>query len=69
MFQHAYGICHVKDGEADDRGKYIFIDMKKSFDILKSSGYRGYCSMEYDAPGDPYTPTAKLIEQTIQYLS
>jgi len=69
MFQHAYGICHVKDGEADDSGKYIFIDMKKSFDILKASGYRGYCSMEYDAPGDPYAPTTKLIEQTIQYLS
>ena len=69
MFQHAYGICHVKDGEADDNGKYIFIDMKKSFDILKASGYRGYCSMEYDAAGDPYAPTETLIEQTIQYLS
>ena len=69
MFQHAYGICHVKDGEADDNGKYIFIDMRKSFDILKASGYRGYCSMEYDAAGGPYAPTAKLIEQTIQYLS
>ena len=69
MFQHAYGICHVKDGEADESGRYVFIDMKKSFDILKASGYRGYCSMEYDAAGDPYAPTAKLIEQTIQHLS
>jgi hypothetical protein len=25
--------------------------------------------MEYDAPGDPYKPTAELIEQTIKYLS
>jgi len=69
MFEHAYNICHVKDGEAGDDGKYVNIDMKKSFDILKSSGYKGYCSMEYDAPGDPYAPTAKLIEQTIKYLS
>src|SRR5579864_778945 len=69
MFKHAYGICHVKDGEAGDDGKYVNIDMKKSFDILKASSYRGYCSMEYDASGDPYAPTAKLIEQTIQYLS
>src|SRR5579864_3468222 len=69
MFQHAYGICHVKDGEADDDGKYVNIDLKKSFDILKASGYRGYCSMEYDASGDPYAPTAKLIEQTIQYIA
>jgi sugar phosphate isomerase/epimerase len=69
MFQHAFNICHVKDGEADDQGKYIFIDMQRSFHILKSSGYRGYCSMEYDAPHDPYAPTTQLIEQTIRYLS
>jgi sugar phosphate isomerase/epimerase len=69
MFQRAYNICHVKDGEADDQGKYLFIDMQKSFNILKSSGYRGYCSMEYDAPHDPYAPTRQLIEQTIRYLS
>jgi len=69
MFQHAYSICHVKDGEAGDHGKLFTIDMKKSFDILKASGYRGYCSMEFDAPGEPYAPTARLIEQTIRYLS
>jgi len=68
MFQHAYNICHVKSGEADD-GKQFNIDMKRSFGILKASGYRGYCSMEFDAPGNPYEPTAKLIEQTIQNLS
>jgi sugar phosphate isomerase/epimerase len=69
MFKHAYGICHVKDGEDGDGGKHVSIDMKKSFDILKSSGYKGYCSMEYDAAGDPYAPTIKLIEETIKYLS
>jgi sugar phosphate isomerase/epimerase len=69
MFRHAFCICHVKDSEADDQGKLFKIDLKKSFDILKSSGYRGYCSMEFDAPGDPYGPTTKLIEQSIAYLS
>jgi len=69
MFQHAYNICHVKDGETNDDDKQFSVDLKKSFDILKSSGYRGYCSMEFDAPGDPYGPTSKLIEQTIKYLS
>ena len=68
MFQHAYNICHVKDGEADDHGKQFNIDLLKSFQILKSSGYRGYCSMEFDAPGDPYAATTKLVEQTIRYL-
>jgi sugar phosphate isomerase/epimerase len=69
MFHHAYNICHVKSGEAGDNGKQFNIDMKRSFGILKASGYRGYCSMEFDAPGDPYPPTSQLIEQTLQYLS
>ena len=69
MFQHAYSICHVKDGEADDHGKLFRIDLKRAFDILKSSGYKGYCSIEFDEPGDPYAATTKLVEQTIRYLS
>jgi sugar phosphate isomerase/epimerase len=69
MFQHAYNICHVKDGETNDDDKQFGVDLKKSFEILRASNYRGYCSMEFDAPGDPYGPTAKLIEQTIKYLS
>jgi sugar phosphate isomerase/epimerase len=68
MFQHAYGICHVKDGEVDN-GKQFNIDLAKSFQILKASGFRGYCSIEFDAPGDPYAPTAKLVEQTLRFLS
>jgi sugar phosphate isomerase/epimerase len=69
MFQHAYCICHVKDSEADDHDKLLSIDLKRSFDILKSTGYQGYCSMEFDAPGEPYAPTARLIEQTLRYLA
>jgi sugar phosphate isomerase/epimerase len=69
MFQHAYNICHVKDGETNDDDKQFRVDLKKSFEILKASNYRGYCSMEFDAPGDPYAPTSKLIEQTIKYIS
>lgn len=69
MFGHAYGICHVKSGEVDDQGKQFDIDLKKTFDILKASGYRGYCSMEFDAPGEPYGPTIRLVEETIRYLS
>lgn len=70
MFQHAYCICHVKDGETGDDGKEFNIDMEKTFGILKASGYRGYCSMEYDRQsGDPYAATTKLIHQTLQYLA
>lgn len=69
MFAHAYAICHVKDGEVDDQGKASRVNLEKTFAILKKHGYKGYCSIEYDAPGDPYKPTAQLVEATIQYLS
>ena len=69
MFAHAYGICHVKDGEVDDQGKASHVDLEKTFSILKKHGYKGYCSIEYDAPGDPYKPTAELVDATIKYLS
>jgi len=69
MFAHAYGICHVKDGEVDDDGKASHVDLARTFAILKKHGYKGYCSIEYDAPGDPYKPTAELVEQTVKFLS
>ncbi len=68
MFQHAYGICHVKDSEANDKGQVFRVDMARTFGILKRANYRGYCSMEFDAPGDPYSGTTALIKQTLQYL-
>ena len=69
MFAHAYGICHVKDGEANEPGKAVHVDLARTFGILKEHGYRGYCSIEYDSPGNPYKPTAELVEKTIGFLS
>lgn len=68
MFDHAYGICHVKDGDFDQNGKDYPIDLAKTFGILEASGYRGYCSIEYSGGGDPYEPTKKLIEESVKYL-
>ena len=69
MFAHAYGICHVKETELDDKGKAVHVNMARAFEILKKHGYKGYCSIEYDSPGDPYKPTAELVEQTVKFLS
>jgi sugar phosphate isomerase/epimerase len=69
MFAHAYGICHVKDGEPNEQGKSVQVDMARTFGILKKNEYKGYCSIEYDAPGDPYKPTAELVETTVKFLS
>ncbi len=69
MFAHAYGICHVKDGEVNEQGEAVHVDLARTFGILKKHGYKGYCSIEYDAPGDPYKPTAELVERTVKFLS
>jgi sugar phosphate isomerase/epimerase len=69
MFAHAYGICHVKDGEGNPPGHVSHVDLARTFGILKKHAYMGYCSIEYDtAGGEPYAPTAKLVEATLGYL-
>jgi sugar phosphate isomerase/epimerase len=69
MFNHAYSICHVKAMEADEKGELAYVDLARTFGILKNSNYKGYCSMEFDSPGDAYKGTSDLIEKTVQYLS
>jgi sugar phosphate isomerase/epimerase len=69
MFAYAYGICHVKDGEVDEQGKPTHVDLARTFELLKGNKFKGYCSIEFDAPGDPYKPTAELVEKTVKFLS
>jgi sugar phosphate isomerase/epimerase len=69
MFKHAYSICHVKAMEADEKGQLVHVDMARTFDILKNSKYKGYCSMEFDSPGDPYQGTSDLIEAILKFLT
>ncbi len=69
MFQHAYNICHVKDSEVGDEGKVFRVDLKKTFDILNASHYKGYCSMEWEGPEDPYVGAKRLIAASLQYLA
>ncbi len=67
MFEHAYGICHVKDSEQEGK-KMFHIDLARTFEIARAAGYRGYFSIEYDADGDPFEPTAGLIEGSLKVL-
>ena len=69
MFARAYNISHIKGLEATSDGKLVHVDMAKTFGFLKQHAYKGYCSMEWDSPGDPYQGTADLIEKTIRFLS
>lgn len=69
MFKHAYNICHVKEYEIGDKGRIYRIDLARTFGILKESGFRGYCSMEWEGNGNPYDGVHKLIDETLTYLS
>ena len=69
MFARAYSICHVKAMEEGHDGKLVHVDLTKTFGLLKKHAYRGYLSIEFDSPGDPYQGTRELIEKTVQYLS
>jgi sugar phosphate isomerase/epimerase len=70
MFGQAYNISHVKETEVgNQKDQVAHVDLAKTFGIAKKCGYRGYFSMEWDSPGDPYTGTAGLIEKTLGNLS
>jgi sugar phosphate isomerase/epimerase len=70
MLGHAYNMCHVKDTVEDATGKQQQVDLDYMFGLAKSSGYRGYFSMEFETrAGDPITGTKGLVDKTLKYLS
>ena len=70
MFAHAYNISHVKETEVGDgKDKVAHVDLPRTFTIARKHGYKGFFSMEWDSPGDPYAGTAGLIEKTLKNLS
>ncbi|HKW32458.1 MAG TPA: sugar phosphate isomerase/epimerase family protein [Candidatus Acidoferrum sp.] len=70
MFGKAYNISHVKETEVGDgKDKIAHADLPRTFGIAKRHQYKGYFSMEWDSPGDPYAGTADLIAKTLKNLS
>jgi len=69
LFPRAYNICHVKDSEVGEGGKVFRVDVKHCFDIVKAAHYRGYFSMEWEGPENPYEGTKRLIALSLQSLA
>lgn len=70
MFARAYNISHVKETEVGDgKDKVAHVDLPRTLAIARKHGYKGYFSMEWDSPGDPYAGTLGLIEKTLKNLS
>jgi sugar phosphate isomerase/epimerase len=69
MFEKAYNISHVKETEVGDgKDKIAHVDLPRTFGIAKRHAYKGYFSMEWDSPGDPYAGTTGLIKKTLANL-
>jgi len=69
MLKLAFNMCHVKGAVQSDAGKTYHVDLRRMFEIVRQSSYRGYFSMEFDTNGgDPFAGTTKLIDETLQYL-
>ena len=70
LFGKAYNISHVKETEVGDRKEKIaHVDLARTFGIAEKHGYKGFFSMEWDSPGDPYEGTQGLIEKTLKNLA
>jgi sugar phosphate isomerase/epimerase len=69
MFRRAYGISHVKDVSMTPAGQPVPVDLARALAIAKKHNYKGYFSMEWDAEGDPYAGTEKLIVTTLKNIS
>lgn len=70
MFGQAYNISHVKETElGDGKNKVARVDLPRTFGIAKKHSYKGYFSIEWDSPGDPYQGTQGLIEKTLKNLA
>jgi sugar phosphate isomerase/epimerase len=70
MLQHAYSMCHVKDAVVGAGGEVYKVDLARMFSIAKTSGYKGYFSMEFETRlSDPFTGTARLMDETLKYLT
>jgi sugar phosphate isomerase/epimerase len=69
MFAHAFSICHVRQQQTGDDGRVYTIDLQETFDILKQSGFCGYCSIEWaGGKGNVYDGTSELVAQTLRFL-
>jgi sugar phosphate isomerase/epimerase len=70
MLKHAYGVCHVKDVVVAENGKTYDVNLPRMFELAKASGFKGYYMMEWDGgPGDPYSGTRRLVEETLKCLA
>jgi len=61
-------IVHAKTYDFDEKGEETRIDYKRCIDILKSQGFNGYYSIEYEGKGDQREGVKKSLKLLKRYL-
>ncbi|MFX0098380.1 MAG: sugar phosphate isomerase/epimerase family protein [Candidatus Hodarchaeota archaeon] len=61
-------ICHAKAYEFDESGDETRLDYKRIIENLKSVGFNGYYSIEFEGKGDDLAGTKKTLELLRKYL-
>ena len=68
LFPYAQVVCHTKGLEFDADGAETRYDFPKAMEISKKAGFRGFYSIEFDGPGDPYAGIQKTLDELLKYL-
>lgn len=61
MFKHARHICSAKFHGFNDQGKHTDFDLKQCYDVMRTSGFDGWASLEYEGPDEPM-PQLKIMK-------
>ena len=68
LFPLAQTVCHASGlaSLADGAGKGF--DFCEAVGIAKQSGFRGFYSIQFDGPGDPYTGIQKTLDELMECI-
>ncbi len=68
LFPSAQTVCHATGLEAAGDGAGKGFDFCEAVEIAKQSSFRGYYSIEFDGPGDPYAGIQKTLDELMECI-
>jgi len=67
LMPHAKGVS-AKSYEFDEQGDERRIDYRRTLEIVRDSGYRGYIGIEYEGPDTPEPEGIRLTKELLERL-
>jgi hypothetical protein len=69
LFPYAPTVCHAKGLEFDAQGAETGYDFSHAMEIARQARFRGFYSIEFDGPGDPYAGIQRTLDELLRYLN